>query len=78
MLGHPLLKSLPKSDGTLRFNWRLLMAEPVLIDYGVVHEMLHLKALDHSQSYWRNFTRVMPDYQIRRQRLREIVPYLSI
>ena len=66
------------TDGTLRFNWRVVMADPALIDYVVVHEMLHLKALNHSRSYWRNFARVMPDYEVRRRQLREIGPYLSI
>ena len=65
-------------DGTLRFNWRVVMAEPALIDYVVVHEMLHLNTPNHSRGYWQDFAQVMPNYMIRRKRLREIGPYLSI
>ncbi len=30
------------ADGTLRFNWRIIMAEPALLEYVVVHEIVHL------------------------------------
>ena len=65
-------------DGTLRFNWRVVMTEPALINYVVVHEMLHLKHQNHSERYWREVARVMPDYMVRRQRLKEVGPYLSV
>jgi len=32
----------------LRFNWRLIMAEPALIDYVVVHELAHLRTIDET------------------------------
>lgn len=66
------------ADGTLRFNWRIVMAEPPVIDYLVVHEMLHLKTPNHSRSYWREFARTMPDYEVRRRRLKEIGPTLDV
>ena len=65
-------------DGTIRLNWRIVMAEPSLIDYVVVHEMLHLRVRNHSNDYWREFARVMSDYQQRRRRLKEVGPYLTI
>lgn len=66
------------ADGTIRLNWRIIMAEPTLIDYVAVHELLHLKVRNHSQDYWRKFAQVMPDYLQRRQRLNEVGPYLTI
>ena len=66
------------ADGTIRLNWRIIMAEPTLIDYVVVHELLHLKVRNHSQDYWAEFALVMPDYLRRRQRLNEVGPYLTI
>jgi predicted metal-dependent hydrolase len=59
-------------DGTLRFNWRIVMAAPALIDYVVVHELAHLKVRSHSADYWAEVARLMPDFKIRRARLREL------
>jgi len=58
-------------DGTLRFNWRVVMLEPSLIEYVVVHELAHLSVNNHSQDFWRLVTSVMPDAEYRRRRLRE-------
>lgn len=56
--------------GNLRFNWRLIMAPMLLVDYVVAHELCHLKHLDHSTDYWRMLRSVMPDFERRRERLR--------
>ena len=65
-------------DGTLRFNWRLVMAEPALIDYVVVHELAHLKHPNHSAAFWAEVERVIPDFKERRTRLRADGPQLSL
>jgi predicted metal-dependent hydrolase len=65
-------------DGTLRFNWRIVMAEPTLIDYVVVHELLHIQIRNHSQEFWSAVAAVMPDYRVCRTRLREMGPYLTL
>jgi hypothetical protein len=54
------------------------MAEPALIDYVVVHELAHVGVLDHSRKFWGEVARVIPDYMVRRQRLKEVGPYLSL
>lgn len=59
------------SDGTLRFNWRVMMLEPSLIDYVVVHELAHLTVRNHSKDYWILLSSVMSDVPQRRRRLRE-------
>ena len=59
-------------DGTLRFNWRVMMLEPALVDYVIVHELAHLGVRNHSDNYWKLVNRVMPDAQERRQKLREV------
>lgn len=58
------------ADGMLRFNWRLVQLDPVLIDYVVVHELAHLRVRDHSARFWAEVGRVQPDFALRRQRLR--------
>ena len=59
-------------DGTLRFNWRVMILEPSLMEYIVVHEMAHLTHLNHSKDFWGLVSKTMPDVQQLRQRLREV------
>ncbi|HSP55691.1 MAG TPA: SprT family zinc-dependent metalloprotease [Dehalococcoidia bacterium] len=58
-------------DGTLRFNWRIVMLDPSLIEYVVVHELMHLRVRNHSARFWAAVASVMPDFKERRRRLRE-------
>lgn len=58
-------------DGVLRFNWRLVLGAPALLDYVVVHELAHLRHPHHGPAFWRAVARHMPDYRERRNRLRE-------
>ena len=60
------------SDGSIRLNWRIIMAEPALIDYVVVHELAHLSVMDHSPRYWKRVERALPDYHARRKRLNQV------
>ena len=39
--------------GTLSFSWRLALAPPEVLDYVVVHELLHLREHNHSRAFWR-------------------------
>ena len=59
------------ADGTLRFNWRVMMLKPALIEYIVVHELAHLTHQNHSRDYWEHVTAAMPDAQQRRSTLRD-------
>ena len=60
------------SDGSIRLNWRLIMAEPELIEYVVVHELAHLAVMNHSPHFWKRVERAMPDYRDRKKRLDDI------
>ncbi len=59
------------ADGTLRFNWRVMMLRPSLIEYIVVHELAHLTHRNHSREYWDQVTAAMPEALQRRKALRE-------
>ncbi len=65
-------------DGTIRFSWRLMMLEPELIEYVVVHEMAHLTRMDHSKEFWALVAWAMPDVADRRRRLREVQDQLPL
>ena len=59
------------SSGTLSFNWRLMLAPKEVLDYVVVHELCHIKEMNHSPAFWREVEQVMPDYKIYRKWLKE-------
>jgi predicted metal-dependent hydrolase len=64
-------------DGQLRFNWRLIMCPPAVIDYVVVHELAHLLVSGHNPRFWGQVAKVLPDYAARRRWLnREGAPFL--
>jgi len=60
-----------RSDGAIRLNWRLLHYAPEIIDYVVVHELSHLRHMDHSPRFWATVGSVLPDWRALRQRLRD-------
>ena len=67
-------------DGALRFNWRVVMLPPRLLDYVVAHEIAHLAVPNHSPAFWSHLASAMPDWRERRGRLREVgatLPSLS-
>ena len=53
------------SRGTLSFTYRLVMAPPEVIDYVVIHELVHLKIKNHSRAFWKQVGAIMPDYKRR-------------
>ena len=57
--------------GTIRLNWRIIQAPMRLVDYVVVHELVHLRHRGHGRDYWQAVGRVMPDYERRRDDLRQ-------
>jgi hypothetical protein len=67
------------SKGIIRLNWRLIGAEPGLIDYVCAHEVAHLAVPNHSARFWAVVEDLMPDWKARRQRLNdtagEFVPF---
>jgi len=57
--------------GSLNFSWRLIQAPLEIVDYVIVHELVHLRQHDHSKKFWAKVQELMPDYERRRQWLRE-------
>jgi len=63
------------SDGLIRLNWRLIHFRLPVIDYVVVHELSHLRVMDHSPRFWDTVRAVVPDYaQLRGQLKDEALP----
>ncbi len=49
--------------GTLSFTWRLVMAPPEVVDYVILHELVHTKIKNHSKDFWTRLEEIMPDYK---------------
>ncbi|MGI9132754.1 MAG: M48 family metallopeptidase, partial [Rhodoferax sp.] len=58
-------------DGSIRLNWRLIHFRPAVIDYVVVHELSHLRVMNHSPQFWDTVRAVVPDYADLRGQLRD-------
>lgn len=55
----------------LNFSYRLLFLPPELADYVIVHELCHLKELNHSPRFWALVAEALPHYRDLRRELKE-------
>jgi predicted metal-dependent hydrolase len=53
------------SRGTLSFTYRLIMAPAEVVDYVVLHELVHTQIENHSKKFWNRLGELMPDYKSR-------------
>ena len=60
------------TNKSLNFSWRLIMSDSDVVDYVVVHELAHLIEMNHSDRFWAIVESVLPDYPIRKKRLKEL------
>jgi predicted metal-dependent hydrolase len=58
-------------NGHICLNWRLVQMPPEIRDYVMIHELMHLKRMDHSSRFWRLVAHACPNYQDARRWLRE-------
>ena len=59
------------ADGRIRLNWRLVMLPPVLREYVLIHELCHLKEMNHSAAFWKLVGKHCGDYRQRRRLLKK-------
>ena len=60
------------SKKSLRFSWRLIMADDDVIDYVVIHELAHIIEMNHSVRFWAIVNYNIPDYKERKMRLKAL------
>lgn len=57
--------------GHICLNWRLIAMPDWVRDYVLIHELMHLKRMDHSPAFWRLVARACPEYEAARRHLRQ-------
>jgi predicted metal-dependent hydrolase len=58
-------------DNRLSFSWRIIMASLAVIDYVLIHELVHIREKNHSKKFWANLESILPNYRKHRLWLRE-------
>ena len=65
------------SKRVLRFSWRLILCPIEILDYVVVHELSHIRHMNHSQEFWTCVAAVLPDHKNRRKWLKAHAYYMD-
>jgi predicted metal-dependent hydrolase len=59
------------SKKTLNFSYRLIMSPPESIDYVIIHELCHLRQMNHGSKFWSEVAAIMPDYKVYESHLKK-------
>lgn len=59
------------AKGTISLNWRLVQAPEAVVDYIILHELMHLREMNHSRRFWLWVERVCPGYREAERWLKE-------
>ena len=61
------------SKGNLNFNYKIIFLPDDLADYLIVHELAHLREMNHSEKFWSIVSRYIPDCKEKRKRLKDFI-----
>ncbi|UWG97701.1 M48 family metallopeptidase [Dehalobacter sp. DCM] len=59
------------SKKAINLNWRIIMAPNQVIAYVILHELVHLKHMNHSRDFWVTLESYFPDYKKWRKWLKD-------
>ena len=62
--------------GTISLNWKLIQTTPFVRDYIILHELMHLRQMNHSKKFWREVESVCPEYKAAEKWLKQHSPAL--
>ncbi len=66
------------NGGRLYFHWRSILLPPRIVEYVVVHELVHLIEPHHTPAFWSRVERTLPDFATRKQWLAENAARLNL
>ena len=66
------------SQKIIKFNWKIIMLSPKLIDFIICHELTHLFELNHSKKFYSNLQKIFPDHKICRAELKKYSFLLNV
>lgn len=66
------------SLGVIKFNWKLIMLQPDVIDFVIYHELCHLKELNHSKNFYKELNKLCPAWKIYKKELIDKVFLLNL
>jgi predicted metal-dependent hydrolase len=58
-------------NGTISLNWRLIQLPAAVRDYIIIHELMHLRELNHSPRFWSEVEKVCPNYHAAEEWLKQ-------
>lgn len=59
------------SKKTINFSYRLIMAPKEAIDYVIIHELCHLREMNHWARFWKEVHDIMPEYKQHEDHLKQ-------
>jgi len=66
------------TKGTLSFTWRLVLTPPEVVDYVIIHELVHIQIKNHSKAFWERVGKYLPEYKQQVRWLRTNGKYLVL
>lgn len=66
------------TSGAISLNWRLVQATPEVCDYVILHELMHLREMNHSERFWKLVEQACPDYARAELWLKQNAPRLGL
>lgn len=59
------------SLGNLNFNWRITRMPEAVFEYVIIHELAHLREMNHSPAFWNIVAEFSPQHRAHRRWLRQ-------
>ncbi|MDR0955786.1 MAG: M48 family metallopeptidase [Candidatus Nomurabacteria bacterium] len=64
------------SRGTISLNIALMNLPIELIDYVLIHELVHTRQMNHGAGFWRDFQAILPDAKLKRKQIAKFHPFI--